>query len=76
MSTIEKISWYVLTTVGVEGIAHFSGVVQKVNHELAKMSVCDPSLGETNNHDDSNRARIRKDVLHALGIHESDDSSK
>lgn len=76
MSTIEAMPWYVLATVGVEGISHFSGVVQKVNHELAKISVCDPSLGEMVGKMDSDRANIRKDILYALGIDGDSDSSK
>lgn len=35
--TIESITWYVLATFGIESSTHFSGVVQRIKHELAKI---------------------------------------
>lgn len=36
MNTIEPINWYITATERVETIPHFTGVVQKINHELGK----------------------------------------
>lgn len=79
MSTIESTSWYFLETVGVENIHHFSGAVQKINHELAKITISNPKLEDVDG-SGSDRKAIKKDILYALEIQygsssESDDSN-
>lgn len=77
MRTIESMPWYVLATVGVESIGHFSGVVQKINHELAKIVIRNPSLEQVDDLDgiSKDRAQIKRDILYALGMLDGEASS-
>lgn len=74
-STIEKFPWYVLASVGIESIPHFSGVVQKINHELAKISICSPSFGESIEGSGRDHAKVKRDILYALGLDQGESSS-
>lgn len=67
--TIESMHWYVLDTVDIESITHFSGVVQKISHELTKMSICDPNCNQPiEGGSDRDNARAKKYILYALEV--------
>lgn len=75
MSSIESTNWYLSATSGVEAIPHFTGVVQKINHELGKIATSIPDFDEPQERRASNRFKIKRDFLLALGVTEKDDSS-
>lgn len=71
MNSIEMKSWFIAATAGTESIRHFTGVVEKVNHELAKQAVKKPNLNRMKTRQGSERARVIREILYALG--EEDD---
>lgn len=76
MNTIEHLNWYLTATAGVELIPHFTGVVQKINHELGKIATSVPNFDEQQRpRQDSDLHKIKRDILLALGINNEDDSS-
>lgn len=76
MNTIESINWYFSTTAEVEKIPHFTGVVQKINHELGKIATSIPIFDKLTTRPDTDRYKVKRDILLALGIRDSVSSSK
>lgn len=62
MSTLERTPWFIQDTAGVEYLKEFSSVVQKVSHELKKMTLHDPSMA--GNTEDNGRDRIHRGILY------------
>lgn len=68
--------WSMLETVGAENKMHFSGAAQKINHELAKMSISNPNFGDPIDQQkgiEKGRASMKRDILYALGIKDDED---
>lgn len=75
LRAIERTSWFIAATAGTDRLPHFTSVVERINHELAKMAVNDPSFSRQENRGNSDRMRIVRDVLYALGDEATDDEA-
>lgn len=75
MDTIEPMHWNLAATAGVEAIPHFTGAVQKINHELGKIATSIPNFDEPKSSHETDRYKVKRDILLALGLQDNDESS-
>lgn len=64
---IDRTSWFIAATAGTEEIPYFTGVVKKINHELAKQFVNNPNFNRSECRIGPERSRIIHDILYAPG---------
>lgn len=65
MNAIERTPWFIQATAGTEAIPHFTGVVEKINHELSKQALNDPKFAKEESSSGGERMRIMRDILFA-----------
>lgn len=73
MNAIERTHWYITATAGVEQINHFTEVVQRINHHLAKMTTNNPRFDDESTRPDMEKFRIKRDILLAVGIYDDEE---
>lgn len=70
---------YLSETAGVETVSvtipHYTGVVQNVNQELGKMVTIIQNFDEQKPRHDSDRFKVKRNILLAPGLKDNDDSS-
>lgn len=71
LRVIERTPWFIAATAGTDRLPHYTSVVERINHELARMAAYNPNFSRPNPRSTSDRMRIVREVLYAIGEDDS-----